>query len=235
MIHVTRTTIPGALEKNRWKWLKAYLKARQALAVLPTTATTAQKKAAQKQVDDAAKKYNHVQVRTALERMFAKKCVYCESHISHISYPQIEHYEPKAHFPHKCFRWTNLLLACGVCNGKQHKGDKFPDAAAGGPYINPTTENPEDYFSFEYNTITGTADVIGRNPRGITTERDLGLNRPDLVKHRSSVVEKMAYVASHAKAGNIDALHLLHRCCQPDEEYAAFARALVQRLALPHW
>ena len=152
--------------------------------------------------------------------------------ISHVGYGHIEHYKPKSKYPADCFEWENLLLGCEICNGSQYKGDKFPLAHEGGPFINPCDENPDDFFEFEFDRATGTANVIPQNRRADTTERELGLNRPDLVKHRSNVVRKLAYVALRARDGDADALAELQRCMENDQEYAAFARALSKRFHL---
>jgi len=67
------------------------------------------------------------------------KCNYCESRIEHSATLQVEHYRPKAkvesgdndHIETSGYywlglEWTNLLLACPKCNGKNAKGNKFP-------------------------------------------------------------------------------------------------------------
>jgi hypothetical protein len=67
------------------------------------------------------------------------KCNYCESKIEHAATLQVEHYRPKAKVDsgendHQVLpgyywlglEWTNLLLACPKCNGKDAKGNKFP-------------------------------------------------------------------------------------------------------------
>ncbi|HEV2478693.1 MAG TPA: hypothetical protein VGS79_03480 [Puia sp.] len=165
--------------------------------------------------------------------MFDGKCAYCESHISHISYPHIEHYRPKSRFPNLCFSWTNLLLGCAICNGKEFKGDRFPGPAENGPILNPVNENPEDFLEFEYDPATGTAMILGKDPRGTKTVDLLGLNkRPDLVRHRSSVVRKMAVIAIQASHGNIEAIAEIKRCMGKDEEYSAFAKALFKKFGL---
>jgi hypothetical protein len=67
------------------------------------------------------------------------KCNYCESKIEHAATLQVEHYRPKAKvdsgendhvelpgYYWLGLEWTNLLLACPKCNGKDAKGNKFP-------------------------------------------------------------------------------------------------------------
>jgi uncharacterized protein (TIGR02646 family) len=210
---------PQILIKNSQKWLNNYLQAREAYNQNPT-------KQNKKRKENAEKKYNHKQVRTALIIMFSHKCAYCESHVTHVDYPHIEHYKPKSLFPELCFSWENLLLGCSVCNGAEYKGDQFPENAIGS-IINPVVEkNPEDFLVFQYDPETATANVLEKNPRGKLTKDLLGLNRPDLVRHRSKIVSKMAFIATKAKGGDNEAHAIITSCCNIDEEYSAFAKSL---------
>ena len=208
MIAVTRSTKPAILQRKEQDWL----------AALNRAVTKTEK-------EIAVNKYHHAQVKVALTTMFHGKCAYCESKIKHVSYPHIEHYHPKSKFPDLTFAWGNLLLACGVCNSAEYKGDRFPEANESGPYINPCTDNPEDHFQFVYDPIAKLASVYGKTKRGETTEIELGLNRPDLRTHRSLQVTRLAFIASIAKS-NPEAQSLLDEAKQADAEYAAFARTL---------
>jgi len=225
MIRIQRTPEPKILSENKERWKMEYLEAVTAYSIQKTSKNKRRKEAAEN-------RYNHVEVRKALKQMCFRKCVYCESHVSHVGYVHIEHYKPKSKYRELCFEWDNLLLGCAVCNGKQYKGDKFPLNREGGPFINPCKEDPDDFFEFEFDKNTGTANVIPQNIRGITTEKEIGLNRPDLVRHRSDVVRKIAYVALQAKNGDIEALTELRYCMTDDQEYAAFARAFHRKFNL---
>ncbi|MFH6984916.1 HNH endonuclease [Marinoscillum luteum] len=74
-----------------------------------------------------------------LEKGDKPKCYYCESAVEHVAKLQVEHYRPKAkvddidnnNTPHHGYywlglEWSNLLLACPNCNGKDAKGNRFP-------------------------------------------------------------------------------------------------------------
>ena len=225
MIRIQRTPEPTILTKKKKHWKNEYLR-----AVATYSAKRTSKNRRKKEI--AESRYNHVEVKKALKQMCFGKCVYCESHILHVSYGHIEHYKPKSKYRELCFEWDNLLLGCAVCNGKQYKGNKFPLPHEGGPFIDPCKEDPDVFFEFEFDASTGTANVIPKNIRGETTERELGLNRPDLVKHRSNVIRKLAYVALQAKNGDAEALAELRHCILNDQEYAAFARAFHRKLNL---
>ena len=157
--------------------------------------------------------------------MCHEKCAYCESKITHVDYGDIEHYKPKSKFCELTFEWTNLLFACGICNGTNYKGDNFPEAGEGGPLINPCDDDPIDHFEFFYDTNVYIASVYGITQRGKTTENLLGLNRHDLRKYRSRCVQKLFVLARKAES-DPEANALLNEAKQDEAEYAAFARVL---------
>ena len=210
MIRVTRSPKPAALARNQAVWTRALLGA----------TTAAQRKRTEK-------KYRHREVKETLVSMFHGKCAYCESKVLHIDYGHIEHFRPKSHavFRDLTFEWTNLLLSCPVCNGAEYKGDHFPDATVGGPLINPCDDNPETHFEFVFDSTARLATLIGKTPRGETTVKILGLNRPDLRAYRSKLIMQL-YVLSDYSATDPIARALLEDACKDDAEYAAFARML---------
>ena len=209
MIPVTRLPKPAILMQKESLWLTALQNAKT-----------------KKAKECALEKYRHKQVRQTLNSMFHGKCAFCESKITHVSYPHIEHYRPKSRFPHLTFDWANLLLACAVCNSAEWKGDRFPEAQDGGPLINPCTDNPEEHFVFSFDTKTALATVSGTTDRGRITEEICGLNRPDLLTYRSKQVQRLACLAE-LSPNNTTAHQLLMEAMQESEEYSAFARALV--------
>ncbi len=77
--------------------------------------------------------------KTQLDPGDRPKCNYCESRIEHAATLQVEHFRPKAKvesgendhvelpgYYWLGLEWTNLLLACPKCNGKNAKANKFP-------------------------------------------------------------------------------------------------------------
>jgi hypothetical protein len=117
------------------------------------------------------------------------------------------------------------LLACGVCNGSQHKSDHFPEADEGGPLVNPCEDDPEGHFDFHFDRETKLASVYGKTLRGATTETLLGLNRPELREYRSTRIRHLVALAVLA-GSDPEAAELLDEAKQSDAEYAAFARTL---------
>lgn len=208
MIRVRRGRAPDVLTRNRARWVKELQNAR-----------TPEER--QRILD----RYRHEDVRGALVTLFHGKCAYCESFIRHVDSGHIEHYRPKSKYPRHAFTWSNLVLACGVCNGSEHKGDAFPLKAEGGPLVNPSGEDPARHLSFEYDPVTSLASVRGRTTRGDTTEKCLGLNRKDLRTHRSTRVKQLWFIAQRATT-DPDARRLLDEAASASEEYSAFANLL---------
>ncbi len=181
-------------------------------------------------------KYQHESIKNTLKGadMFRGKCAYCESFILHIDYGHIEHYRPKSVYPILTFEWDNLLLACGVCNGKQFKGDKFPMIDNETPaFINPCEDNPFEHFSFVFDENLQKAFVYGKTIRGEITEKELGFNnRQDLLKYRSAHVQKLIHLAKYAKDDS-KAKQLLDEACNPEESFSAFAIAIRSKYTIP--
>jgi uncharacterized protein (TIGR02646 family) len=183
--------------------------------------------------DDGARrraevKYRNAQIKNALVRMFSGKCAYCESQIRHIEYGHIEHFHPKRGprgRPDLTFEWSNLLLACGVCNGPEYKSDAFPNEDEGGPLVNPCEDDPEDHFVFCFDRVTRLASIHGKTARGTVTEQLLGLNRRELREYRSSRVRSLIALSFYVST-DPEAAKLLDEAKQSTAEYAAFARAL---------
>lgn len=215
MIRVTRTKQPAVLEKKGAKWKKSIREA--------TTDAARQ---------NAQGKYKHADIKNALVEMFHGKCAYCESAITHIDYGHIEHFKPKstAAYYELAVDWSNLLLACGRCNGAEHKGMKFPLKNEGGPLVNPTEEEPSQHLAFDFDVKLRLANVLGVSGRGEVTRRLLGLNRPELVRRRSDFVKKLWVIAGRYNEDDA-AREIIDSAVDAKEEYAAFARALKKFIA----
>jgi uncharacterized protein (TIGR02646 family) len=208
MIAIKRTDSPEILNRKAAEWTENLLSANK-----------------KERRNKAEAKYRHKEIKEALCVMFHDKCAYCESKITHVDYGHIEHYRPKSKFPGLTFEWSNLLLACGVCNGKGHKGDRFPEKDHNGPIVNPCDEDPSQHFYFHYEPACRLASVYGTTPRGETTEAILGLNRNELLAYRSGQITKL-YVIARLAASDPEAESLLKEAMEDSAEYAAFARII---------
>ena len=165
-----------------------------------------------------------------LEEGDLAKCYYCESKISHGATLQVEHFRPKAkveagendHLELPGYywlglEWTNLLLSCPKCNGKDAKGNKFPITGVRAQPLNPLTIvdgaltlsrancfahegllhdelpvllNPEVDRPEEYLTFDLMANFNGHGPeasRGEISKHIYRLNRDELLWERQKV------------------------------------------------
>ena len=82
-----------------------------------------------------------------LEEQENRCCPYCETEIN-LNDSQIEHIKPKDKFPELLIDYNNLIACClenkRCGNSKANKWDEL--------FINPVTENPEDYFKYDIKT-----------------------------------------------------------------------------------
>jgi uncharacterized protein (TIGR02646 family) len=212
MRRVERVPKPQVLADHEAQWLADLLAAQTRM-----------------QLKKAESRYRHPQIKSALESMFLGKCAYCESAVTHVGYPHIEHFVPRkgpVGDMAKTFDWTNLLLACGKCNGPEYKSDRFPCAAEGGPLLDPCSDDPYVHLEFIYDQVAQLASVYGTTGRGIVSERVLGLNRPELREYRSRYVRKILVLERLAPM-HTDAAALLAEARTDRAPYVAFVRALI--------
>jgi len=161
MIQITRGPEPAALATNAVAWT------RELLDSIAAGATKSQQwQSARYGTDD---------VRAALERDTRGKCMYCESRIRPVAYPNVEHIRPKAFFRDLTFVWSNLGAACPVCN--TNKRDRYDTAQ---PPVNPYTEDPAAFFV----PVGPVVWPVPGNDRAKLTERQLEINRDELVRRR---------------------------------------------------
>jgi hypothetical protein len=140
-------------------------------------------------------------------------------------YGDIEHFKPKSQFPLEAVQWENLMLSCKKCNDIGQKGENWPLDVDGGLLINPCTEEPLDFFEFEFDEATKASIVKPINTRGNTSERIYGLNKISLLKDRNIAVRKLVVLAIYYHT-NIEAKELLDEAVESKSEYTAFARMI---------
>lgn len=153
-------------------------------------------------------------VRAALRSMSggAQRCCYCEDSLA----SQIEHVRPKSLYPSHTFVWSNMLWACGPCNGcklaqiaiivggqlveiTRRRNDPIgPPPSGTMALLDPRTEDPQAFMGLDL------ADTFEFFPHGdldrITVERVdhtlrvLGINRDPFPEQRAD-----AYWDFHAR------------------------------------
>ncbi len=177
----------------------------------------------QKPSNTIAHRYNHDDIKDTLETETYGKCAYCESKIKHIEFGDIEHILPKKKTarPDLYVEWSNLTLACEICNRINKKDYYEPQM----PLVNPYVDNPDDFFLFVGTIISDK----NNNSRGFVTVSTLDLNRSDLVVRRNErfqSVSKLFFSWSQATNPTIKSIlaNELKKECACDKEYSAFVR-----------
>lgn len=202
MRNVIRTSRPPALTRNSRRWRDEYLAAIAAGDVVL--------------IKRRRTRYNHKEVRGALDSMYRNLCCYCESHVGPVKADQIEHRMPIELFPRNGFDWNNLHLACVGCNGA--KSDKW-DAA--NPILDAVTDVPiEDHLDYECSE-TGVRR-IWKTSRGYTSASHANLNREKLRGARNEVMIKVVGVIQEILgrlANDANDAQALNRRTQLEEMY----------------
>ena len=171
----------------------------------------------------AAGIYDDPDNKDALRKASAGKCMYCESKMEHVSFPQIEHIKPKKKFPELEFVWENLGFCCQRCN--TNKGQKYDEAIS---FINPYNENPEDHIGFLGFYIFPKQG----SERGAYTIQEIGLDGSDLNDRRKEKIEdieKMIKATFSTKYESLrkQAIAELKEKAEKDNEYSAAVRSLL--------
>jgi hypothetical protein len=118
-----------------------------------------------------------------------QRCMFCGSNES----SQVDHFRPKADFPHRAMEWENFIWICGLCN--QHKGDGFPfDFESGQLLINPLDEDVWQFFTIDkhgfilpkWNVIQGGIDF-----RAKTSEEGYKFNRQVIQEARKQQISNL--------------------------------------------
>lgn len=122
------------------------------------------------------------------------KCAYCEAHIDHVSFSEVEHIIPKSVKPELVYRWENLTGACRRCNGA--KGNFF-DPEIG--LLNPYVDDIDAHLHFLGSLIYPKLSMV----RGEVSITKLKLNRLDLSEQRKRRLESVGQVLErwHASEG----------------------------------
>lgn len=155
---------------------------------------------------DKPSAYNTQSVVTTLHKMQLEKCCYCESFIPEKGHTKaVEHFHPKSVFGALEREWSNLMLACALCNGI--KSDRFPFILSSSDeidaviytrkttpdervLIDPTDEDdvdPLDHITFDLNTkseLLGLAIAKDGSERGQETIEITGIHRIFMTKRR---------------------------------------------------
>jgi uncharacterized protein (TIGR02646 family) len=122
-------------------------------------------------------RYAHKEIKQALLEETNEKCAYCESKPLHVTFGDVEHISPKGIDPARAYDWSNLTLACSVCNNGKRAKENLVD-----PY-----GDPESAFEF-FGPMISERDGI---PNAKRTRIELDLNRKELLSQRGEFLARV--------------------------------------------
>lgn len=210
MIQVPKGQSPIILEQNAAKWNIEYCNAIK-------TWTTNGKKGKEPQA-----KYNKPPIKDAVIRDFHDKCAYCESYVTATYVGDIEHFKPKKKYCWLTHQWDNLLFSCWDCN--HAKLDKFPNPEI----INPTTENPETFFEYDFPHDFSVVKLKPLNKRAVNSINTMDLNRDKLSIFRAKRVAILVDILNKVKNDVPSEIikQIIYDLTDADDEYAGMFRYL---------
>lgn len=209
MIRMTKEPEPNILQKKGSEWKNSILQ---------------KLKTGQELTKADKSRYSHRDIKEALVKETKGKCCYCESKIRHITYGDIEHICPKSENPELWVEWTNLTLACDVCNT-----NKGTFNITNNNFIDPYAVDPEKKFWFAGPIIIPMPGDVAAN----ICEQKLQLNREELVNQRIKKIKNLVrHLQLITSTDNVDLKQLLiddmKRETEDDQEYAALARGFLK-------
>ncbi len=214
MIRLVKGPVPPVLAQSSQVWTQV-LRERAERNEAPTTAE--------------ATRYRHADVKTALLAETSGKCAYCESKVRHVTYGDVEHIVPKSVDILKTYQWSNLTLACDVCN--TNKGAHFGNHE---DLVDPYAEDPENHFDFLGAVVLPKPHSVP----GMITEETIRLNRIELMERRKDRLQALLReLQLYARMTDANERAVLRRSLETvsmsaQSEYTAMARAYVsQQLA----
>jgi uncharacterized protein (TIGR02646 family) len=199
--------------------------------------------------------YGHQDVKDRLKQISHGKCSYCEGSVEHVAWGDVEHYRPKSVYWWLAYTWENLLLSCQICNNR--KSNEFPvrnaratvenpDLDAEDPcIINPMTEDPEEYFEYEYYgeeaaLIPGSELDDGAGERAHVSISVCDLNREQLKRRRSKVLAELKpLIEIYSRSSESPVIHqnaemMLRNKASGESPFAGIVRYYLRRRGLDH-
>lgn len=163
MIRLSKVAEPDVLLRNRNDWTRDLLAAVGAND--------------RDEIARVTKRYNHIDIKSALKEETREKCAYCEARVTDVAHGDIEHITPKSNARHQTFDWDNLTFSCQICN--QHKSSKDG-------IVDPYVDEPDEHIFFVGPFVKGRSDM------GARTVLELKLNRVPLIESRNREIERYA-------------------------------------------
>lgn len=213
MIKLRKGEEPSVLVKNAARWTAQILEKLQG---------------GEKPTPYEKGRYGHEDIKEALIEETKGKCAYCESKVRHITYGDIEHVVPKSEEPERWFDWSNLTLACDICN--TNKASFYGDELK---LLDPYIVDPLQHVMFLGETFW----PRDGSESAALTEIKLDLNRKELVDQRrdrlTALVRQVA-IARRTVDPELRAVleQDLLKELTADKEYVAMARDFFKQVGV---
>lgn len=172
MIKLTKLDEPQVLATNGANWTKVVV---DKISV------------GEKPTDTERTRYRNPDIKAALIAETHGKCAYCESKLLHIHHGDVEHIYPKSLDPALIVTWSNLTLACEICNQNKSNRDPYLEHI-----IDPYAIEPKEHLIFAGTLLLSKGSQYGTNTRAI-----LDLNRGNLVERRQEKLEGLLTIAEN--------------------------------------
>ena len=186
-----------------------------------------------------------------------RKCCFCESRITHVSFGDVEHFRPKGGYSQDAddhlhrpgyywlaYDWTNLFLSCQLCN-QRFKKNLFPientyeraqshhdDIDRERPsFLHPSNDDPERHVGFRDELPF----AIDGDSRGKITIEWLRLDRDELNEMRRDCLEMIKLLALIARLDipeSPEATTQIEAMQRDEAQYAGMARAYARAAGL---
>lgn len=166
MIQLFKKEKPQILVERESEWTSEYLEAvRDGVRPLP-------------------RRWSHSEIRSTLLEETAHRCAYCDSRLEVTVAGDVEHILPRSARPDLALCWSNLTLACSVCNRSK---SNYYSAQISFSLVHPYEEDPADHFVFAGPFIHS---KDGTDRSRLTIER-LALLRLALVERRKNRIDEI--------------------------------------------
>jgi uncharacterized protein (TIGR02646 family) len=205
MIRIRKSAEPKILADNAAGWLREFIETLNA----GKDPTETQKS-----------RYRHPDIKGALIAETHGKCAYCEAKALVTGFGDVEHIVPKKFRPALRFAWSNLTLACDVCNTKKGANENILD---------PYEDDPDEHLRF----FGPMATVRAASELGLRTHTILELNRQPLLEHRKEKLDEFVRRAREVLTTRDEETRtvllraLLNDARNSSTEFAACTRALI--------
>ncbi len=164
MIHIHKGEEPEVLKNHKETWTKEYTEALETGDTIPNTIRY---------------RYRHKDIKDALRKEAANKCIYCERKIP---FGETDHIVPVSKHPELIVDWDNLGLSCKECN--TYKGNYYDENEQ---LINPFEDQPDEHLLFFGPMIL---QRVG-DMKGFRTVEKLRLRRTELIERRKERIEQL--------------------------------------------